>query len=259
MKMLKRLKLLLGVTVLSCLLALPAMANEGNDAQKDWEFQLAPYYLWLWTVDGDLSGAKGTVDVDVDLTDLKDQLSAAYVANFQGYYKKQWGFLLDYNYIKFSEDGTQGPIYADVDFRMQLVELDGLYRIDLAPGHSMDLKAGVRYIKLDPKVRVSLINTREFDEDQDWVDPVIGARWVWQFAEQWSLKVLGDIGGFGAGSDFTWQGAATIDFKPFKHVSFGGGYRAIYVDYEDGTANTPDYFKFDATFHGPMLGLVIHW
>jgi len=29
----------------------------------------------------------------------------------------------------------------------------------------------------------------------------------------------------------------------FEDVSFGGGYRAIYVDCEDGTANTPGYFN----------------
>jgi hypothetical protein len=219
------------------------MAEEGTEGQKDWNFQLSPYCIRLWTVDADLSVANRTVDVKVDLTDLTDQLNAAFVANFQGYYKQKWGFFFDYNYVKFSEGGIQGPISVDVDFRMELVELDGLYRIELAPGHSLDLKAGARYVKLDPTVKVSLINTREFDNDQDWVDPAFGVRWVWQFADRWALNVLGDIGGFSTGSEFTWQGAATIDYKSFEDVSFGGGYRAIYVDYEDGTANTPGYFN----------------
>lgn len=259
MKIKNQFKPLWLVVILSCFLCVPAMAAENADAQKNWDFQLAPFYLWMWTVDGDLSAANRTVDIGVNLTDLTDQLNAAYVANFQGYYKQKWGFFLDYNHVKFSEDGAQGPIHVDVDFRLQLVELDGLYRIDLAPGHSLDFKAGARYFKLDPTIKVSVINTREFDNEQDWVDPIIGARWVWRFADQWSLNLLGDIGGFGVGSEFTWQGVVAIDYKPFKNVSFGGGYRAIYVDYEDGTANTPDYFKFDATLHGPMIGLVIQW
>lgn len=259
MKIAKRLKQMVWITVLSCLMGMPAMAGENTENQKDWNFQLAPFYLWAWTMDGDITVGSRNQSVKIDLADLTDQLNSAFVANFQGMYKQKWGFFLDYNYIKFSEDGTQGPITADVDLKMQLIELDGLYRMELAPGHSLDFKAGVRYMDLDPTVKVTLVNTREKDDNQEWFDPVFGVRWLWDFADRWQLFVLGDIGGFGAGSEFTWQAAAAIDYKPFKYVSFRGGYRAIYVDYEDGTANTPDYFNFDATLHGPMLGLVIHW
>ncbi len=200
MKNLYQFKFLLWAMVLSTLFFSTAAAEEGAESQKNWDFQLAPFYIWVATIEGDLSVAKGTVNIGVDLTDLTDQISSAYVANFQGYYKKKWGFFFDYSYVKFSEDGTQGPIYVDVDFGLQLVELDGLYRIELAPGHSLDIKAGARYIEMDPTVKISLVNTREIDNEQNWVDPVVGLRWVWQFADQWNLSVLGDIGGFGAGS-----------------------------------------------------------
>ncbi len=68
-----------------------------------------------------------------------------------------------------------------------------------------------------------------------------------------SLVVRGDIGGFGAGSDFTWQALGLIDWQPFKYVSFIAGYRGLYQDYKD------DNFKYDATTHGPLLGVNIKW
>ena len=37
----------------------------------------------------------------------------------------------------------------------------------------------------------------------------------------------------------------------------GGGYRAMYQDYEDGSDS--ELFLFDATMHGPIFGLNITW
>jgi hypothetical protein len=76
-------------------------------------------------------------------------------------------------------------------------------------------------------------------------------------SERWNLILRGDIGGFGVGSDLTWNLVGLVDFKPWKHVSLFGGYRALYQDYEDGSG--VNEFKFDATMHGPILGLNITW
>jgi len=239
---------------------MPSEAEDNAEAQKDWQFQLAPFYLWTWTVSGDMTVRDTTADVDVDLTDLVDNLQGALVANFQGFYKNKWGFLFDYNYARFAENTYQGPLYLDVNMTMQLLEFDGLYRLSPKADHFLDIKAGMRYIGLDPTVKIYAPRRyNKVDNKQDWVDPVVGLRWIWQFADQLQLALLGDIGGFGVGSEFTWQGAATIDWKPFQHVSFRGGYRAIYADYEDGSRYSPDYFHYDATIHGPMLGVVFQW
>jgi len=92
---------------------------------------------------------------------------------------------------------------------------------------------------------------------QDWVDPIVGLRWFWHFTDKWELWLEGDIGGFGVGSDFTWNAVGMIYYQPWKHVGFLGGYRALYQDYEDGSGS--EKFAFDATMHGPLLGLNITW
>ena len=234
-------------------------AQDTLPQEKDWQFQLAPYYLWYFSVEGDQTVANKTVEVDVKLGDSLDSLENAFVANLQGFYKNKWGFFFDYSYLKFGENGNVGPIELDVTMKLQLAELDALYRISRSK-HFFDIKAGARYVDLDPDITFNTaIGSSAFDAKQDWADPIIGVRWVWKVTDQWRLAALGDIGGFGVGSDLTWQGAFTIDWKPYNWLSFRTGYRAIYFDYEDGAQGTPGHFNFDATIHGPLLGIVFQW
>ena len=69
--------------------------------------------------------------------------------------------------------------------------------------------------------------------------------------------IRGDIGGFGVGSDFTWNAITFIDYRLWKHVSILGGYRALYQNYKNGSGI--DEFKFDVTMHGPILALNFTW
>jgi hypothetical protein len=45
-----------------------------------------------------------------------------------------------------------------------------------------------------------------------WVGPVVGARIRRQIAPGKELRLEGDVGGFGAGSEFSWQVVATYGF-----------------------------------------------
>ena len=118
------------------------------------------------------------------------------------------------------------------------------------------LRSGGRYTSFAPEV---LVGPLYVDESKSWVDPLVGLRWVWPFAENWALILYGDIGGFGVGSDLTWQGIFRIDWQPWENVALTAGYRALYQDYEDGTRGTRDYFAMDATYHGPLLGIEFRW
>src|SRR5262245_26185495 len=48
--------------------------------------------------------------------------------------------------------------------------------------------------------------------DLEWVDPVVGGRMRHQFASGSEFNLEGDVGGFGAGSEFSWQAVATYGF-----------------------------------------------
>jgi hypothetical protein len=71
------------------------------------------------------------------------------------------------------------------------------------------------------------------------------------------LLVRGDIGGFGAGSDFSWQALGLLDWQPWQHVSISAGIRALGVDYETGSGL--DRFVYDATTWGPLFWVNLKW
>lgn len=236
-----------------------AMGGESStEASKSWEFNLAPFYIWGVAIDGDVTTGTNTVPVEVPFSDITDNLEAAFIVHFEGMHKSNWGFLIDVNYLDISSDANlPGPINmsANVDFNATIAEFSALYRIP-KDNHVIDLIAGLRHTKLENKLTLNTGPTL-VDVSQDWTDPLIGVRWKWGFADKWTLVTRGDVGGFGIGSDIAIQGLALVDWQPFKYVSFLAGYRAIYQDYEDGSG--ADLFRFDATMHGPVLGVNFRW
>jgi opacity protein-like surface antigen len=65
--------------------------------------------------------------------------------------------------------------------------------------------------------------------------------------------VLGDVGGFGIGSDLAWQAFGGITYEINDTWSLKAGYRAMGVDYENGS------FKLDVISHGPVVGVGIRF
>jgi hypothetical protein len=122
--------------------------DSDSSIAKNWEWSLAPMYLWAASIDGDLTVRGIEVDVNESFSDILDNLDGALMFHFEGLYKQRWGFIADLMYIRLNPDDESTP--------------------------------------------------------------------------------FGDIS---IGSDSTWNATGLITFKPWKHVAFGGGYRALHQDY----------------------------
>lgn len=240
-----------GVMVLLIGLVCPVAQAEESKSNSDWTFSLAPMYLWAVSIDGDQTVKGHTVDLDVPFSEIFDDLNGALTFHFEGMHKQRWGFLTDLNYIVLEmDDGS-----TDVDFTEIMYELAGFYRINRGT-HAIDGLAGLRYSSMEVELDLpSPVNN--VDQRKDWVDPYLGLRWQWKFAENWGSRLRGDVGGFGVGSDQTYNLVGLVDFKPWKHVGLFGGYRVLYQDYSTGSGK--NRFSYDATMHGPALGLNVTW
>ena len=239
-----------GMMVLLIGLVCP-LAYAEDSTQGDWEFGLAPMYLWAVSIDGDQTVNGNKVDLDVPFSDIFDNLNSALTFHFEGLHKSRWGFFTDLNYIVLEmDDGA-----VDIDFTETIFEVAGFYRFTEGP-HTIDGFGGVRYSSMDVDLDFPgpVLDT---DQRKDWVDPYVGARWDWMLAEKWMTKLRGDIGGFGIGSDLTYNLVGLVDFKPWQQVSLFGGYRVLYQDYSTGSGSSK--FAYDATMHGPVLGMNITW
>ena len=243
------------MVLLLLLIVFLAPPSAWSRENSNWEFSLAPLYLWAIAIDGDLGVRGRTSTVSVELGDIWDNLEGVFTVRFNGLYKNKYGFVFDYNYLDLGTDKATDLVNADVDFKSQIINLGGIYRF-LSGDNTLDAVAGIRYTKIDSGITLNNLGQR-LDGDQDWIDPIVGLRYNYAFSEKWSLQFYGDIGGFGVSSDFTWQGLALIDFQPWKNVAFVAGYRGIGTDYETGSGTNK--FVYDATVHGPLIGIDIRW
>jgi len=231
-------------------------AQDTVSKEKNWDFNLAPLYLWAVSVDGDLTAMGNNQQVKADFSEIADSLEAIFTLHFEGMHKSGWGFLTDVEYLNLGgQQTTPGPLplTLDGDFTLVMAELAGIYRIKL-DDNALDLIGGIRYYGLDTEIDVVGIPPR-IDKDKDWTDAMLGVRYILTITDKWDFVARGDIG-FG-GSDLAWNLAGLFKFQPWKHVSLLFGYRYMDVDYEDGSG--ADLFKYDVNMHGPLLGVNFVW
>jgi hypothetical protein len=252
-------------------------STKGEDG---WRFLIAPY-LWLTAIQGDAEGKRGNkVDINVDLGDAINLISEIkfILGGRIEIEKGRWGFIYDGSYLRLgdSEDilairDTKLPILVpptvaiqgDVEITTETSTMQAALSYDVyrstefvgkKPELTIEAMAGARYTYLRSRVEFAaagpLIGVqRTIDGSQNWIDPIVGARLLWNPHKSWQFNLETDIGGFGAGSDFSSSLNAGIFYRISDWLLLWGGYRGLYTNYDKND------FKFDAWIHGPYLGL----
>lgn len=88
-----------------------------------------------------------------------------------------------------------------------------------------------------------------FSGSENWADPLMGARIQFPLSPKLVLTVLGDAGGWGAGSQLDYQILGTVGYKLSSKLTLGVGYRYLYVNYRPGS------FVYDTAMSGAMIGI----
>ena len=223
----------------------PAVAAE-------WKHELAPY-LWGSSMEGTVGIGTVTADAEMSFSDILDDLEFGFMGMYRAS-RDRYSIMVDAIYMGLgaTEQGPVGVLKADIDVDQIGLEADFGYALN----ERFTLLGGLRYVSLDSDLRVTgpLGNERSASEKQDWVDPVVGAIYAWPLAEKWTLALRGDIGGFGIGSDFAWQGMLTLRWQFSPRTALGVAYRYLDMDYEDGQGD--DFFKYDMATSGPAMGVI---
>ena len=112
------------------------------------------------------------------------------------------------------------------------------------------LTAGVRRVALD--YDITLGDLPKVSKRPGIWDPLVGIGWhrVGQKVE-WHATFEG--GGFGVGSDVDLGGTAHVDWKPWRHFGFTGGYNILYLKVTDTVLGRTVIVK--PTVHGPIFGI----
>jgi opacity protein-like surface antigen len=233
----------------------------------DWTFDFTPY-IWGAGMSGKVeAGALPTINVDMSFSDILDNLDAGLMGAFEAR-KGRWGFLFDAIYMKLKDSGTAsrtgaGPIGATATASAELEMKQYLYAAAVAyravEGRApLDVIGGLRYSSIEASAQIDgsffgQAGTVARSAKKDWVDPYVGVRVLQPLASHWTLVGYVDIGGFGFGSDFTWQTLVGVNYEFSKMFAGKFGYRYISVDYDK------DGFVYDMANSGLYLGVGIRF
>jgi hypothetical protein len=260
-----------------------------------WTFS-ATLYGWVPLLNGSTTVKGRTVDVDVGYSEIGDLIRRSEIPKdlleLAGYFEARNGRFSVFSDLVYLKIGLNGSMTrsrgvdalnatvgasAGLKYEMFIGELAAAYEVarwgaTRAPGSgtAIDVFGGVRawWQRADASLALTgTVNIGDLSLNADrtlsasqsvsWADPLVGLRLRHQFAPGLNFVASGDVGGFGVGSQFSWQALAAInyDFCVRNNVIWSGmlGYKALFVDYSKGSGLTR--YEYDMTMHGPIFGI----
>jgi len=265
---------------------------------SQWQFSFTPY-LWLPWMTGDVVVKGRALDVSVDPAQLIDHLNwPDIVPAWMSHAEARRGPLSLFNDIVWADvagsDGfkrefngrlASATFGADIDtnYKLAIVEAGSAYTIWSQGGRgspgstAFDVLAGARWWHQDIDVSADLTTTIAFSGPRgltirrnravaksggiDWVDPFVGARVLQQLGPDKAIEIRGDVGGFGAGSQFSWQAIASYNWLlcVTHGIPVDGylGFRALSADFTQGSGRSR--FEWDNVIYGPVIGATLRF
>lgn len=236
-------KLLFTLSLAAAILPAAVRAEETNH----WRFDSA-LNLFLAGMSGDVAVKGVPASVDSDFADIAKNLDFAAAGRFTlGY--DQWSFSTEFSYLKLGNSGS----FGSVEQKQWLVEPSVGYRFcDYVEGF-----AGARYNSIEADLALNLPPGNVRGGTQSWWDPIVGVNLSLPLSgQQLTFDGRFDVGGFGAGSDVTWQAFPYLNWRISKSTSLQVGYRWLGTDYETGSG--ANRFRYDVVLAGPQIGLTLH-
>jgi hypothetical protein len=198
-----------------------------------------------------IEGADG--EVNADFSDLLGELDFGGGVNLEmAPPDSSLGLLLGLTYVGLEEDGrTTASGFDSVDAELDQTVLEASLVLELQPEGLVDLLLGARYWDLEGDLKATATPPGDdvaASRGANWVEPLIGVRSRIPLSRTLFLLLRGDAGGFGLGSEYTYDLGGQIAWAFSESFELALGYRLLYAKYDDD-------FLYDASNAGPILGL----
>jgi hypothetical protein len=195
------------------------------------------------------------VEVDANVSDIFSRLQFGAMLYLEAKTDK-WGITSDLLFMNLRQDVRTNIIInsGEAKAKQLAYELAGLYRVlpFLEAGFGMRLNSVNAEVSIFRNTIGGGTEPLGASVDRTWIDPIIITRFTHNI-NKWFFIARGDLGGFGIGSDFTWQAQGYAGYRFSKLFQASLGYRAIGVDYDNGSGT--DRFRYDMTTFGPNIRL----
>jgi hypothetical protein len=192
-----------------------------------------------------LPNMKGTIgignlpdaEVDEDPLDIIENLQPS-VMLYVEVAGERWVISSDLVYMRLKADITPGDAISsgEAKVRQLLYEVAVLRKLtswlELGAGGQINgVKSELDVVDNTTGSPVS----KSSDFKKAWADPVIVTRVKLLLGGDTFLHFRGNVGGFGVGSELTWQAQAILGYHVTKEVQISAGYRVMGIDYENGS------------------------
>jgi len=239
----RRVSFLLAIVLIASGAWTPAAAEAPSD---EWEFVVAPYILGA-AMSGTTTVRGREVDVDLSASDIFSNLQFG-AMGIVAARKGNWGFGTDLIWMALGTTVRE----TNVDFNQGAFAFYGLRRLSPAA----EVTFGMRVNTLQGDLAFKRIGV-DVSQSETWVDPIVGLILRTPTDRRVLLRVYTEIGGFGAGSSFTWQVFPTVGISLADWASLELGYRWLDIDYSTGEGR--EMFKYDVLTQGPVAGLAFRF
>lgn len=235
--------------VVATVLVSTATVLGGEPNPNPWTLDVSLYGLAAG-MSGDVTVRGFTSDLDVGFDKVWDNLEFCAMGTVRVGYER-WALNTDVIFMGLG--ASKGGISADLD--QWVVEPSLSYRFC----QEFEVLAGARYNNISGELRgPGILPTPVVPTGtQEWWDPIVGANVRLPLFSKLSFNVRGDIGGFGVGSDLTWQAFPYLSWQFTRLASLQAGYRWVYTDYETGSGLRR--FAYDVLTQGPQVGFTLHF
>ena len=254
------------VAVLCCALTAALITNRAaaDEVQSpvpsdDWSFNITPY-VWAASLHGSIAPLPRlpAVDVDASFEDIFENLDIVGMVYAEARYQRFAAYTdLVYTSISADADTPFGILFEDGEAKNEIFigTFGGSYRAIETEHASLDLLAGARVWSVDTEVKLrgGLLPNQKFEEDESWVDPVVGLHGIYRFDNGIFITSFSHVGGFGVGSHLTWDTFGALGYQFNDSISAIAGYRHLEVDYENNG------FVFDVELSGPVIGMTVRF
>lgn len=255
----------------------------------------ATAYAWLMGVTGSTTVRGQVIDTNASFIDIvqKSDSLAAFMA-YAEFAKGPASFYTDFVFTRLGFGAAQtnyrNPLpglrittsaNAALTYQLFVIEMGGTYEVHRWVGSdggksftAIDLLGGYRYwnnafsASFDGSTnadfsRLDLQRSFGFSlsatDTVQWVDPIVGVRLRHQFTPRQAIFVRGDIGGFGLGSQLTWQGIGAYSYRwQFTGYDIAAvvGFRALGVNYSNPGQNA---VGINEILYGPIIGATVRF
>jgi hypothetical protein len=228
------------LAALIAVICVSTASAQSDDSGDDWSYELIPY-LWASALEGRIGAGSTSTDVSASFKDVAEFRNGGFSMRMTATREPiQWYGEADYIQLENDTIAPAGP--TRVKTTQTLAEVGLNYDFDEA----LAAYAGVRYQDVIAVLQGPSYRT---DQERDWLDGYVGARWNAIKSERWSAWVRGDIGA--GGSKFTWLAEAGGGYHWGSRWAAYLAYRVLDTDYEHGG------LLYDVKLSGLLLGFGI--